>query len=281
MTLQYPFLRSAPAAHSPAPARRALTPLRVMGILNATPDSFWAGSRYTAEKAISTGAGMFERGAWAVDVGGESTRPSAAPVSAREEIRRIAPIVSALAERGRVSVDTRHAEVAEAAVRLGASIINDVSGVLYPVAAELGVGYVGMHSHTVPVSVGGQPVYDDVHAEVAAHLAGIAAAAETDGVPEVWIDPGIGFGKSTEDNVELLRRLPELCALGIPVLLGVSRKSFIGKVTGRNVEERLAGSLAVVAPAWSAGVDIIRVHDVPETLDTIAMLEAVWGGRNA
>jgi dihydropteroate synthase len=257
-------------------AWRETRQLKVMGILNATPDSFWPGSRYRAGEAIAAGEEMFDLGAWAVDVGGESTRPGALPVSPAEELDRIAPIVSALARRGRVSVDTRHAEVAEEAVRLGASIINDVSGTLYPVAARLKAGYVGMHSLTVPVPVTGHPVYDDVCAEVAAHLEMIAEANSGEG-GEVWIDPGIGFGKSLEDNLNLLRWLPELCSLGSPVLLGVSRKSFIGEVTGREVGDRLAGSLALIAPAWWAGVDIIRVHDVAATLDTIAMLEAVCG----
>jgi dihydropteroate synthase len=252
--------------------------MRVMGIVNATPDSFWSGSRYeTTERAIAAGRRAFESGAWAVDVGGESTRPGAEPVSVDEELDRIAPVISALAGLGRVSVDTRHAEVAEVAVREGASLINDVSGTLHAAAARLGTGYIGMHAHTVPVLRDVFPAYDDVHADVAGYLQSLAAAARRDGVEEMWIDPGIGFGKNTEDNITLLRRLPALCSLGVPVALGVSRKSFIGKVTGRDVGDRLAGSLAMIGPAWSAGVDLIRVHDVPETLDTIALLDAVWG----
>jgi dihydropteroate synthase len=207
--------------------------MRVMGIVNATPDSFWSGSRYeTTERAIAAGRRAFESGAWAVDVGGESTRPGAEPVSVDEELDRIAPVVSALAGLGRVSVDTRHAEVAEVAVREGACLINDVSGTLHAVAARLGAGYIGMHAHTVPVLRDVFPVYDDVHADVAGYLQSLAAARR-DGVEEMWI--------------------------------------------GRDVGDRLAGSLAMIAPAWSAGVDLIRVHDVPETLDTIALLDAVWG----
>ena len=159
--------------------------------------------------------------------------------------------------------------------QLGASIINDVSGTLHQVAARLGVGYVGMHSTAVPVLAGDQPSYDDVLAEVSSQLVDIAALSK--GAAELWIDPGIGFGKGVQDNLSLLRHLPELCSLGVPVLLGVSRKSFIGAVTGREVGDRLPASLALVAPAWAAGVDIIRVHDVPQTLDVITMLEAVWG----
>lgn len=279
MTIDFsPPRYDAALRRAPGGTRRGTEPLKVMGILNVTPDSFWAGSRYAAtEEAIAAGEEIFEAGAWAVDIGGESTRPGAVPVSPDSELERIAPIVAALAKRGRVSVDTRHEMVAEEVVRLGASIVNDVSGALHDVAGRLGSGYVGMHSHTVPVSVDGHPVYDDVFTEVSTHLIDIAAGARAAGADDVWIDPGIGFGKSLEDNVELLRRLPSLCALGVPVLLGVSRKSFIGKVTGREVGERLPGSLALLAPAWSAGVDVIRVHDVPQTLDTIAMLEAVWG----
>lgn len=255
-------------------ARPDVGPLKVMGVLNATPDSFWPGSRFAAtEQAIAAGEEMFASGAWAVDVGGESTRPGADPVSADEELNRVGPIIAALAKRGRVSVDTRHADVAEAAVELGASIINDVSGTLHGVAARLGTGYVGMHSTAVPVRAGAQPAYDDVVAEVSTHLLNVAGAADS---TELWIDPGIGFGKGVEDNLRLLRALPELCALGVPVLLGVSRKSFLGVVTGRAVEDRLAASLALIAPAWSAGVDVIRVHDVPQTRDTITVLEAVW-----
>jgi dihydropteroate synthase len=258
-------------------ARPDVGPLKVMGVLNATPDSFWPGSRFAAtEQAIAAGEEMFASGAWAVDVGGESTRPGADPVSADEELNRVGPIIAALAKRGRVSVDTRHADVAEAAVELGASIINDVSGTLHQVAARLGTGYVGMHSTAVPVRAGAQPAYDDVVAEVSTHLLKVAGAADS---RELWVDPGIGFGKGVEDNLRLLRALPELCALGVPVLLGVSRKSFLGAVTGRAVEDRLAASLALIAPAWSAGVDVIRVHDVPQTRDTIAVLEAVWGGK--
>lgn len=252
------------------------TPMRVMGILNATPDSFWARSRFeTTERAVAAGREMFANGVWAVDVGGESTRPGALPVSVDEELDRVVPVVAQLARTGVVAIDTRNREVAEEAVRAGATIINDVSGKLYDIAGSLGVGYVAMHSHTVPVLAGAFPVYDDVCTEISTFVNDTAEAATAAGAYPVWVDPGIGFGKSTPDNLELLRRLPELCAGAHPVLLGASRKSFLGDVTGRAVDARLAGSLAVVGLAWSAGVDVIRVHDVAETLDTIAVLEAV------
>ncbi|MFF0501827.1 dihydropteroate synthase [Nocardia aobensis] len=261
-----------------AAARAATTtdPLRVMGILNATPDSFWRGSRFSSEQAVAAGRDMFAAGAWCVDVGGESTRPGAAPVDPEEELDRIAPIIEALAPFGRVSVDTRHSSVAAAAIRCGASIVNDVSGILYPLAAQLGAGYVGMHSRQVQ-AMEAPMSQEDVCKKVLADLGHLARAAQDDGVGELWIDPGIGFGKDVAGNLALVRDLPRLCALGPRVLLGVSRKSFIGATIGRPVSERLAGSLALVAPAWSAGVDVIRVHDVIETVDTIAMLEAVWG----
>lgn len=259
-------------------ARTSPAPMRVMGVLNATPDSFWVHSRFDVSAlAVDAGRRMFEAGAWAVDVGGESTRPGAVPVSVDEELSRVLPVVAGLSDLGTVSVDTRNREVAEAAVQAGAGIINDVSGKLYELAGQLGVGYVSMHSHTVPVLAGVFPEYRDVVSEVASLVTGVARTAASCGAGPVWIDPGIGFGKSTRHNLELLSRLPVLCDQGFPVLLGVSRKSFVGSVTGRNVDGRLAGSLAVVAPAWSAGVDVIRVHDVAETLDTIAMLQAIWG----
>lgn len=257
-------------------ARSHHTPMRVMGILNATPDSFWARSRFeTVEPAVEAGRAMFDDGAWAVDVGGESTRPGADPVSANEELDRVVPIIAELSQFGLVSVDTRNREVAEEAVRAGARIVNDVSGKLYDLAGRLRVGYVSMHAHTVPVLADGYPRYDDVTAEVKAFVEGTGDAAFASGARPVWVDPGIGFGKSVADNLELLRRLPELCRGPFPVLLGVSRKSFLGTVTGRGVDERLAASLAVLSQAWSAGVDTVRVHDVPETVDTIAVMEAM------
>ncbi|MDZ7885548.1 MAG: dihydropteroate synthase [Mycobacterium sp.] len=252
------------------------TPMRVMGILNATPDSFWATSRFgTVECAVRAGRAMFDDGAWAVDVGGESTRPGAVPVSGGEELDRVIPIVTELARCGVVSVDTRNREVAEEAVRAGARIINDVSGKLYDLAGQLRVGYVSMHAHTVPVLADSYPQYADVTGEVKAFVEGAAGAAFAAGARPVWVDPGIGFGKSPADNLELLRRLPDLCSGSFPVLLGVSRKSFLGDVTGRDVNGRLAASLAVIGPAWLAGVDTVRVHDVPETVDTVKVIEAL------
>ncbi len=259
------------------PRRPWPTPLRVMGILNVTPDSFWSASRFeNVDHAIAAGTKMYDAGAWAVDVGGESTRPGAVPVSVDEEIARVIPVVAELAGHGVVSVDTRNHDVAEAAVGVGAQIINDVSGRLYGLAARLRVGYVSMHAHTVPVIARDPPAYVDVCGEISAFVRRRADAAASSGAQPVWIDPGIGFGKSAVDNVKLLRHLPALCEAGYPVLFGVSRKTFLGSITGRDVADRMAASLATVAPAWTAGVDVIRVHDVAETLDTIAVLEAIW-----
>ena len=245
--------------HTTLPQRAAVTrpdvaPLKVMGVLNATPDSFWSGSRYEAAQAIAVVERMFADGAWVVDVGGESTRPGAAAVSADEELDRIGPIVSALATRGWVSVDTRHAEVAEEAVRLGASIINDVSGTLHQVAARLGVGYVGMHSTAVPVLAGDQPSYDDVLAEVSSQLVDIAALSK--GAAELWIDPGIGFGKGVQDNLSLLRHLPELCSLGVPVLLGFTLIFGVVRIRG-HVRRRLLADL--IKQAINRHPGVIRV----------------------
>jgi dihydropteroate synthase len=249
-----------------------------MGILNVTPDSFWNQSRFTTvECAVAAGQQMFDAGAWAVDVGGESTRPGALPVSVADELDRVVPVVTELAQRGLISVDTRRSEVAKAAVGAGARIVNDVSGTLYELAGHLEVGYVSMHSHSVPVVADNYPTYGDVSADVTTYLNATATAAVNCGAAPVWIDPGIGFGKSPADNVRLLRELPDLCRHPFPVLLGASRKSFLKTLTGRDVSNRLAGSLAVITPAWVAGVDVIRVHDVAETIDTIAVLEAIYG----
>jgi dihydropteroate synthase len=251
-----------------------------MGVLNATPDSFWSGSRVPDVRgAVRAGARMFRAGAWVVDVGGESTRPGAFPVPPEEEERRVVPIIAGLAGRGRVSVDTRHEQVARAAVAAGATILNDVSGCLGWLAAELDVAYVGVHSRELPVSVTAAHDYIDVVAEVSAALRTIGAAASARGAGGVWVDPGIGFGKSCQDSMRLLAGLPALCGLGFPVALGVSRKSLIGEMTGRSVVGRLPGSLALAAHAYAAGVDLIRVHDVAETCDLVQVLTAVTACR--
>jgi dihydropteroate synthase len=227
---------------------------------------------------------MIAEGADVVDVGGESTRPGARPVDEDEELRRVIPVVHALAGRVRISVDTTKAAVAEAAVAAGATLINDVSASLWPVAAACGVGWVAMHRQGTPQSMQHDPRYDDVVAEVAAFLADRADRARAGGVDEVWIDPGIGFGKTVDHNLELLAGLDQLVAAGPPVVVGTSRKSFLGAVapaadgTALPVDERLPASLATATWAMTQGVGMVRVHDVAATVGAATL---VGGGRSA
>ena len=253
-----------------------------MGVLNVTPDSFFDGGRWMdPQAAVDRGLEMAAQGADVIDVGGESTRPGAAPVALAEEIRRVLPVVAALAGRVRVSVDTRKAEVAEAAIAAGATMVNDVSASLWPIAAEAGVAWVAMHMRGEPSTMQIAPRYRDVVAEVSDFLVARADVAEEAGVGEVWIDPGIGFGKTMEHNLVLLRHLDRLVATGRPVLVGVSRKSFLGRVAPRRsaqgletapVEERLAGSLAAAVWAMAHGVAMVRVHDVAETVQAARLM---------
>lgn len=244
-----------------------------MGILNVTPDSFSDGGRFIdPDRAVAHARRMVDEGADIVDVGGESTRPGAAPVSLDEELRRTVPVVAAVAGAGhRVSIDTRHAEVAAAAVDAGASIINDVSASLGHVAAELGVGWIAMHMAGEPATMQSDPRYDrDVVDEVRDYLVARADAARAGGVDDIWIDPGIGFGKTVDHNVELVSNLAELVATGERVAVGVSRKSTLGALTAAAdrtddpapVPDRLDVSLAMSVWAMADGVDLLRVHDV-------------------
>jgi dihydropteroate synthase len=242
----------------------------VMGVLNVTPDSFSDGGRYLdPEAAIRHGLRLVEEGADMVDVGGESTRPGAEPVAEAEERRRVVPVVEALAPHVRVSIDTRKRAVAEAAVAAGATLVNDVSASLHEVAAAAGpgVGWVAMHMRGDPRTMQADPRYDDVVAEVRDHLVERAAAAHHAGVDEVWVDPGIGFGKTAAHNLALLRHLDRLVATGLPVLVGTSRKSFLGRLTGgAPVDDRFEASLATATWAMAAGAGMVRVHDVAATV---------------
>jgi len=235
-----------------------------MGILNVTPDSFSDGGRYhDPEAAVAHGLAMAAEGASVVDVGGESTRPGATPVDAAEERRRVLPVITALAPHVRVSIDTRHASVAEAAIEAGATLLNDVSASLFPVAAAHGVGWVAMHMQGEPATMQDAPRYADVVGEVRAHLVERAERARAAGVDEVWVDPGIGFGKTVEHNLTLLRRLGELVDAGFPVVVGTSRKGFLGTLTGgAPVDDRLEASLATAVVAAANGAAMVRVHDV-------------------
>jgi dihydropteroate synthase len=244
----------------------------VMGVLNVTPDSFSDGGQfYSHDAALAHGLEMVAEGVDIVDVGGESSRPGAEPVTEPEELRRVIPVIEALSPHVRVSVDTTKAPVAEAAVHAGATLVNDISASLQEVAAAEGVGWVAMHMRGTPRTMHHDPRYDDVVGEVAAFLEERAQRALAAGVSEVWVDPGIGFGKTAEHNLSLLRHLGRLAAGGHPVLIGTSRKSFIGRLVEGEpgplpTEERLAGSLATAVWAMANGAGMVRVHDVGPTL---------------
>ena len=248
-----------------------------MGILNVTPDSFSDGGRFLRrDDAVAQGARMVAEGADVVDVGGESSRPGADPVCEAEELRRVLPVVEALAGAVRVSVDTTKPAVARAAVAAGATLVNDVSGELWPVAAELGVGWVSMHRRGTPRTMQSLTHYGDVVAEVRVHVLDAAARARDAGVAEVWVDPGIGFAKTADQNVALLASLAELVdaarTIGAGVLVGTSRKSFLGRYGAPapdrplGVDDRLAASLATAVWAMVAGAGMVRAHDVADTV---------------
>jgi dihydropteroate synthase len=244
----------------------------VMGVLNVTPDSFFDGGRYAStEAAVARGRAMFAEGAAVVDVGGESSRPGATPVDEREEIRRVIPVVEALATLGTVSVDTVKPAVARAAVEAGAALVNDVSATLWQVAAECGVGWVAMHRQGTAADMQSDPRYDDVVAEVHGHVLGLADRAAAAGVGEVWVDPGIGFGKTVEHNLALLAHVGELVraaeARDARVLIGTSSKWFLGMIGARGgpplpPDQRAEGSLASSTWAMTQGAHMVRVHDV-------------------
>ncbi len=274
-------------AISPAPSWAGLTldRPRVMGILNVTPDSFSDGGAYAdPAQAIAAGRAMAEAGADIIDVGGESTRPGATPVPPAEEIRRILPVVRGLAEAGlRVSIDTTNAATMQAALDAGAAIVNDVSALTHdpaaaPLVAAHGCPVVLMHMRGTPGTMMGHAQYADVAAEVAAELAARMAAAEAAGIARaaICLDPGFGFAKRAEHSVALLRRLPELAALGRPLLVGVSRKGFIGRLSGEErPAARLGGSLAAGLFAVSRGAAILRVHNVSESIAALRVWRAL------
>ena len=256
-----------------------------MGVLNVTPDSFSDGGRwFDTDAAVARGLDLVAEGADVVDVGGESTRPGAAPVDEAEERRRVVPVVGALAPHVRVSVDTRKASVAEAAVEAGATLVNDVSASLWDVAAAAGVGWVAMHMQGQPATMQADPSYGDVVADVCRFLVDRAAKGRDAGVTEVWIDPGIGFGKTVAHNLRLLGRLRALVATGYPVMVGTSRKSFLGHIgateagTPLPADDRLEGSLATAAWALTQGAAMVRVHDVRPTAQLVRLTVPARGG---
>jgi dihydropteroate synthase len=270
-------------------ADKALVRARVMGIVNVTPDSFSDGGLFLDPgRAIEHGRQLVAEGADILDVGGESTRPGAESVPAGVELARTAPVVAALAIDGGVpvSIDTSKAEVARAALEAGARIVNDVTALradpeLAAVCAERDCELVLMHMQGSPRTMQDAPTYDDVVDDVRAFLAQRIAAAVAAGVAEerIWVDPGIGFGKTAEHNVELLRRLGDLRELGRPIVIGTSRKRFLGVLTGRGVGDRLGGTVASNVLALAAGADVFRVHDVLAVRQALEVAEAILGRR--
>ncbi|HVN41624.1 MAG TPA: dihydropteroate synthase [Steroidobacteraceae bacterium] len=256
----------------------------VMGVLNVTPDSFSDGGRYfDRDAAVARGLRMAEEGAAIIDVGGESTRPGAAAVSAAEELDRVVPVIERLAAASAVvlSVDTSKPEVMRAAVAAGAGMVNDVRALAVPGAREAvaqgGPAVCLMHMQGEPATMQADPRYGAVVAEVRGFLAARAAECERSGIERgrICLDPGIGFGKRARHNLELLSHLPLLAELGYPLLVGVSRKSLIGIITGRPPAGRLAGSLALAALSAAGGAAIVRAHDVAETVDAVRIAAAL------
>lgn len=256
-----------------------------MGVLNVTPDSFSDGGEFLdPNAAVAAGLAMAEAGADVIDVGGESTRPRSQPTTPGVEQARVLPVIRGLAAAGLlVSVDTRHASTIAAALDAGARIVNDVSGLAFDPAspalvAARGCPVVLMHMRGTPASMHGEASYDDVVADVSRELAERIAAAERAGISRdaIAIDPGIGFAKKAAQSMELLRRLPELASLGCPILVGVSRKSFLAGPTGEaDPRHRLPGSLAAGLFALSRGAALLRVHDVAETVQAIRVWQAL------
>ena len=264
----------------------------VMGVINVTPDSFSDGGEWLdAGAAIAHGRQLVTDGAQILDVGGESTRPGAEPVAQDEELRRVVPVLEGLADAGaRLSIDTSKAVVARAAVAAGATIINDVTALRGDpgMVAEAG-GANGcdvciltlVHMRGEPRTMQDAPVYEDVVADVKAFLEERMAFAVAEGVDEerIWLDPGIGFGKTIDHNLELLARLDEIVALGRPVVVGTSRKSFLGTITGRDPAERVPGTIATNVLALAQGAQVFRVHDVAEAHDALLVAAATLRGR--
>jgi dihydropteroate synthase len=259
----------------------------IMGVVNVTPDSFSDGGRYLDPRtAIGHGEQLAAEGAAILDIGGESTRPGADPVSEEEELRRVVPVVEGLAGVARISIDTSKVAVAAAALDAGADYVNDVTAFrsdpdLAALVAERGVDCCLMHMLGTPRTMQQDPRYDDVVSEVKAFLEARLAYAVGEGVAEerVMLDPGIGFGKTVEHNLELIRRLDEIVAIGRPVVFGVSRKSFLGKLTGRALGQRAVATAAANVLALERGASIFRVHDVPETVDALTVAAATLTDR--
>jgi dihydropteroate synthase len=257
---------------------------KIMGIVNVTPDSFSDGGEFLdPEKAIAHGRELAHAGADILDIGGESTRPGADAVDAGAELLRVRPVIEALAsDETPISIDTSKAAVAEASLAAGASMVNDVTALrfdpdLAAVCAETGCEVVLMHMLGDPRTMQENPVYDDVVDDIKAFLAARIEFAVSQGIDEqrIWVDPGIGFGKTVEHNLELHRRLGELAELGRPISFGSSRKSFIGKLTGAEVDQRVGGTIASNVIAYANGARMLRVHDVGPMRQALTVAEAI------
>ncbi|MBT3557517.1 MAG: dihydropteroate synthase [Rhodospirillales bacterium] len=263
----------------------ALSHPLIMGIVNVTPDSFSdGGDAYQMDDAIAHGLLQIDQGAHIVDIGGESTRPGAAPVPEAEEIARVVPVVKALADTGAVvSIDTRHANVMQAAIDAGAKIVNDVTALegdprSLEVVAKAGVSLCLMHMQGEPQTMQKNPTYGDVVAEIRDYLNARVAACEAAGIDrsEIAIDPGIGFGKTIDHNLTLVNELDAFGDMGCPVLLGLSRKSFIARLSrGEEPKDRMPGSLAGALAGVARGASILRVHDVADTCQAVAVWQAI------
>jgi dihydropteroate synthase len=259
----------------------------VMGILNVTPDSFSDGGEFSdADVAINHGVEMAEQGADIIDVGGESTRPRSDPVPPDEELKRVRPVVEALLQKIDVpiSIDTRRPTVAREIVEMGAQMVNDVSGLRDPemvsTVAELNVPVIIMHMLGTPKTMQEKPEYKDVMGEIIGYLRNQIESAVKGGIQteNIIVDPGIGFGKTVEHNLEIIRRLGEMRSLGLPILVGTSRKSFIGKILDSEVDDRLEGSLAALVSSILNGASIVRVHDVGESVKAVKIADSVLSG---
>lgn len=255
----------------------------VMGIVNVTPDSFSDGGRHLDPRgAIAHAERLLSEGADLLDIGGESTRPGSEPVPADVELGRIIPIIKALSGCTVISVDTTKPEVARAALEAGAHMINDVSGLRHPamrsILREYAVPAIAMHMQGKPSTMQEDPRYDDVVAAVRDYLLRAVASAKVEGLEQVMIDPGIGFGKTLEHNLALLRQLGKLRVQGAPLVLGTSRKGFLGVLLDLPPAERIEGTMATVSLAIAEGVDMVRVHDVKEAVRTVKVADAIVRG---
>jgi dihydropteroate synthase len=263
-----------------------------MGVVNVTPDSFVGEVRTPGlDESVERCRQLLSEGADILDIGGESTRPGATPITVDEELERVIPVIETIAPElpadVRLSIDTRNEAVARAAVAAGASMINDMSASLGPVAGELGTDFVAAHMQGTPATMQESPSYDDVVDEVLAEMVAAASAARDAGARQVWIDPGIGFGKNRAHNLALLSAIDRFVASDFPVLIGVSRKGFIGRIHAASdqgapfdsvppvpTDDRLEGSLAIAAWCALLGVDIVRVHDVAQTVQAMKVVAA-------